>query len=69
MDISSKNINNRSCRTCLQENIEPLVSIFNDKLKTICGSDVNIRDVISEITSVEVIHLVILKIVIFLKKI
>lgn len=65
MDISSKNINNRSCRTCLQENIEPLVSIFNDKLKTVSGSDVNIIDVISEITSVEVIHAVIHKIVIF----
>lgn len=55
MDISNKNINNRSCRTCLQENIEPLVSIFNDKLTTIDGNDVNIRDVIAEITSVEVI--------------
>lgn len=56
MDISNKNINNRSCRTCLQENIDPLVSIFNDKLKTISGDDVNIRDVIAETTSVEVIH-------------
>lgn len=54
MDITSKNINIGSCRTCLQENIEPLVSIFNDTLKTNSGSDVNIRDAITEITSVEV---------------
>lgn len=68
MDISNKNINNRSCRTCLQENIEPLVSIFNDKLTAISGSDVNIRDVIFEITSVEVIYPnAIFKIQIFLK--